>query len=82
MLEKHNPLKIKKFLKKNSIILFPITFSGLFFNNFSEATVLKNSHKEVIDNVWQIIYRDFLDSSGNFKKSNWIELRKEFLSKT
>jgi len=82
MLEKHNTLKIKKFLKKNSIILFTITFSGLFFNNFSKATVLKNSHKEVIDNVWQIIYRDFLDSSGNFKKSNWIEIRKEFLSKT
>ena len=82
MLEKHNPLKIKKFLKKNSIILFTITFAGIFSNNFAKATVLNNSHKEVIDNVWQIIYRDFLDSSGKFKKSNWIELRKELLSKT
>ena len=59
-----------------------ITFSGIFFNNFAEATVLKNSYKEVIDHVWQIIYRDFLDSSGKFKKSSWIVLRKEFLSKT
>jgi len=75
-------LKIKKLLKKNSIILFATTFSGIFFNNFAEATVLNNSHKEVIDHVWQIVYRDFLDSSGKFQKSNWIELRKEFLSKT
>ena len=75
-------MKIKKLLKKNSIILFATTFSGIFFNNFAEATVLNNSHKEVIDHVWQIVYRDFLDSSGKFQKSNWIELRKEFLSKT
>ena len=54
----------------------------MFFNNFAEATVLNNSYKEVIDNVWQIVYRDFLDSSGKFQKSNWIALRKEFLSKT
>ncbi len=54
----------------------------MFFYNFAEATVLNNSYKEVIDHVWQIVYRDFLDSSGKFQKSNWIKLRKEFLSKT
>ena len=69
-------------LKKKFIILFATTFSGIFFNNFAEATVLNNSYKEVIDHVWQIVYRDFLDSSGKFQKSNWIKLRKEFLSKT
>ncbi|KGF98365.1 Carboxyl-terminal protease [Prochlorococcus marinus str. MIT 9302] len=68
--------------KKKIIILFATTFFGIFFNNFAEATVLNNSYKEVIDNVWQIVYRDFLDSSGKFQKSNWIKLRKEFLSKT
>ena len=57
------------------------TFSGLFVNNFAEATVLNNSYKEVIDHVWQIVYRDFLDSSGKFERSNWINLRKEFLAK-
>ena len=41
-----------------------------------------NSYKEVIDHVWQIVYRDFLDSSGKFQKTNWINLRKEVLSKT
>ena len=74
-------MKIRKLLKKNSIIVFATTFSGLFLNNFAEATVLNNSYKEVIDHVWQIVYRDFLDSSGKFQKSNWINLRKEVLSK-
>jgi len=69
-------------LKNKFIILFATTFSGLFLNNFAEATVLNNSYKEVIDHVWQIVYRDFLDSSGKFQKSNWINLRKEVLSKT
>ena len=68
-------------LRKNLIIFFATTTSCIYFNNFAEATVLNNSHKEVIDHVWQIVYRDFLDSNGNFKKSNWIELRKKFLSK-
>ena len=69
-------------LKKKFIILFATTFSGLFLNNYAEATVLNNSYKEVIDHVWQIVYRDFLDSNGKFQKSNWIDLRKEVLSKT
>ena len=74
-------MKIKKLFKKKFIILFATTFSGIFFNNFAEATVLNDGYKEVIDHVWQIVYRDFLDSSGKFEKSNWIELRKEFLSR-
>ena len=69
-------------LKKKYIFLFATSFSGLFLNNFAEATVLNNSYKEVIDHVWQIVYRDFLDSRGTFQTSNWINLRKEVLSKT
>ena len=75
-------MKIRKLLKKKYIFLFATSFSGLFLNNFAEATVLNNSYKEVIDHVWQIVYRDFLDSSCKFQKSNWINLRKEVLSKT
>jgi len=75
-------LKIRKLLKKKYLFLFATSFSGLFLNNFAEATVLNNSYKEVIDHVWQIVYRDFLDSSGKFQKSSWINLRKEVLSKT
>ena len=75
-------MKIRKLLKKKYIFLFATSFSGLFLNHFAEATVLNNSYKEVIDHVWQIVYRDFLDSNGKFQKSNWINLRKEVLSKT
>ncbi len=57
------------------------TFSGILVINHSKATILENNYKEVIDHVWQIVYRDFLDSSGNFERSNWITLRKEFLAK-
>ncbi len=57
------------------------TFSGILVSNHSKATILENNYKEVIDHVWQIVYRDFLDSSGKFERSNWISLRKEFLAK-
>ena len=59
----------------------PFFLSGLLFSNTIESSVLKNSNKEVIDHVWQIVYRDFLDSEGKFNKSNWIKLRKKLLSK-
>tara|TARA_Y100000589_G_scaffold191163_2_gene181041 strand:+ start:2801 stop:4090 length:1290 start_codon:yes stop_codon:yes gene_type:complete len=61
--------------------LFPIFFSGVIFGYSVESSILKNSNKEVIDHVWQIIYRDFLDSDGSFNKSNWIKVRKNLLSK-
>ena len=62
-------------------MLFPIFFSGAIFGYPVESSILKNSNKEVIDHVWQIIYRDFLDSDGSFNKSNWIKVRKNLLSK-
>ncbi len=72
---------IKKFFKRQFIILFASSFTGIFVNNYAEATILNNSYKEVIDHVWQIVYRDFLDTNGNFEKSKWIDLRKQVLSK-
>ncbi len=30
------------------------------------SSSITNSPKEVIDQVWQIVYRDFLDSSGGY----------------
>tara|TARA_B100000212_G_scaffold183313_1_gene138008 strand:+ start:343 stop:1692 length:1350 start_codon:yes stop_codon:yes gene_type:complete len=67
--------------KKKSFILGSLAFTGLIFNTSVYPSVLKNSHKEVIDHVWQIIYKDFLDSEGNFSKSDWILLRKDLLAK-
>ena len=58
-----------------------MAFYGIIYNIPVESSVLKNSHKEVIDHVWQIIYRDFLDSDGEFNKTEWILLRKDLLEK-
>ncbi len=74
-------MKIKELFKKKLVFLIVITFSGILVSNHSKATILENNYKEVIDHVWQIVYRDFLDSSGKFERSNWINLRKEFLAK-
>ena len=77
----YRPMKIKKLFKNQLIFLIVTTFSGILVSNHSKATILENNYKEVIDHVWQIVYRDFLDSSGKFERSNWINLRKEFLAK-
>ena len=74
-------LKFKNIFEIKKFILLPFFFSGLLLSNTIESSVLKNSNKEVIDHVWQIVYRDFLDSEGKFNKSNWIKLRKKLLSK-
>ena len=74
-------MKIKKLFKKQLVFLIAATFSGILVSHHSKATILENNYKEVIDHVWQIVYRDFLDSSGKFERSNWIKLRKEFLAK-
>ncbi len=74
-------LKFKNIFERKKIILLPFLFSGLLLSNTIESSVLKSSNKEVIDHVWQIVYRDFLDSEGKFNKSNWIKLRKKLLSK-
>ena len=74
-------LKFKNIFERKRFILLPFFFSGLLLSNTIESSVLKSSNKEVIDHVWQIVYRDFLDSEGKFDKSNWIKLRKKLLSK-
>jgi len=74
-------LKFKHILERRKIFLLPFFLNVIFLSNTIEASVLKNSNKEVIDHVWQIVYRDFLDSEGKFDKSNWIKLRKKLLSK-
>ena len=45
-------------------------------------SLIMNSPKEVIDQVWQIVYRDYLDSSGNYDELQWVKIRKELLSKS
>ena len=74
-------MKFKKSLKTKTLIFFSLILPGVFLSNSIETSILRNSKKEVIDHVWQIIYRDFLDSEGTFVRSDWVDLRKEYLSR-
>ncbi|WP_415410753.1 S41 family peptidase [Synechococcus sp. A10-1-5-9] len=51
---------------------------GLPSTNSSSIT---DSPKEVIDQVWQIVYRDYLDSTGNYSPERWTRLRRDLLTK-
>ena len=47
----------------------------------SSSSAISDSPKEVIDQVWQIVYRDYLDSTGQYNPEDWKVLRKDLLSK-
>ena len=46
------------------------------------SAAISDSPKEVIDQVWQIVYRDYLDSSGTYSSSSWRQLRRTLLAKS
>ena len=43
---------------------------------------ISDSPKEVIDQVWQIVYRDYLDSSGDYDEASWRQLRRDLLKES
>ena len=47
----------------------------------SGLSSITDSPKEVIDQVWQIVYRDYLDSTGKYDPKAWKSLRKTLLAK-
>ena len=68
----------KRFLK--TFLSIAILSSPSFSFETSSSTLVTDNPKEIIDQVWQIIYREFLDYSGKYKVKDWIKLRKEVLS--
>ena len=48
----------------------------------ASSAAIADSPKEVIDQVWQIVYRDYLDSSGAYSTSRWRQLRRTLLAKS
>ena len=74
-------MKFSNSIKKKLLIILSFSISSVLLAKNINASILQNSNKEVIDHVWQIIYRDFLDFNGEFNKSNWIKLRKKLLAK-
>ncbi len=48
----------------------------------STTSLITESPNEVIDQVWQIIYRYYMDSSGKYNPNEWFKLRKDLLANT
>ena len=45
------------------------------------GTFIVDSPKEVMDQAWQIVFRDYLDTNGEYNPKRWRELRREVLVK-
>ena len=43
---------------------------------------ITDSPKEVIDQTWQIVFRDYLDTTGKFSDQRWRQLRRDVLAKS
>ena len=48
----------------------------------SAASLISDSPKEVIDQTWQIVFRDYLDINGKYTPDKWRALRRQILSKS
>lgn len=48
----------------------------------SAASLVSDSPKEVIDQTWQIVFRDYLDINGKYTPDKWRTLRRQVLAKT
>ncbi|MCY3536845.1 MAG: S41 family peptidase [Cyanobacteria bacterium MAG IRC3_bin_20] len=59
-----------------------LVLSSVVLPRRSWATLVTDSPKEVIDEAWQIIYRNYLVSTGDYDRDSWRQLRKELLSKS
>ncbi|KGG12552.1 MULTISPECIES: S41 family peptidase [Prochlorococcus] len=65
-----------------ALFIFIIVVSPVSALPEKSSLTIRDSPKEVIDQVWQIIYRDFLDSSGAYTEKEWLGIRKKLLSNT
>ncbi|MEB3296999.1 MAG: S41 family peptidase [Cyanobacteriota bacterium] len=46
------------------------------------ASRISDSPKEVMDQAWQIVFRDYLDINGKYTPERWRSLRREVLAKS
>ena len=46
------------------------------------SSLISDSPKEVIDQTWQIVFRDYLDINGKYKPEKWRSLRRDVLAKS
>ena len=84
-------VKLRSFLRTTPLLLIlglggvttAVTLGapGLTLPSASGGSI-SDSPKEVIDQVWQIVYRDYLDSSGDYDEASWRQLRRDLLKKS
>ncbi|NQV11205.1 MAG: PDZ domain-containing protein [Cyanobacteria bacterium] len=59
-----------------------VVVGGELFMAPSSASLITDSPKEVIDQAWQIVFRDYLDTTGKFTQDDWRQLRRDLLAKS
>jgi len=70
--------KSKLVLSATVVTLSTIAVTGLGIHSIGKAS-FKDSHKDLVDEVWQNIYYRYVD--GTFNQVDWQAVRKEYLSK-
>ncbi|OUL24106.1 peptidase S41 [Nostoc sp. T09] len=70
--------KSKLVLGATAVTLSTIAITSLGIHSRGQA--LNNSPKELIDEVWQVVQRQYVD--GTFNQVDWQAVRKEYLSKS
>ncbi|MBW4634244.1 MAG: S41 family peptidase [Iphinoe sp. HA4291-MV1] len=66
-------------LGATAVTLTTIAVTSLGIHSQGQA-LFKESPKELVDEVWQIINRQYVD--GTFNKVDWLAVRKEYLNKS
>jgi len=66
-------------LGATAVTLSTIAVAGLGIHSQGQA-LFKESPKEIVDEVWQIIYRQYVD--GTFNQVDWQAVRREYLNKS
>ncbi|MEA5593758.1 carboxyl-terminal processing protease CtpC [Rivularia sp. UHCC 0363] len=66
-------------LGATALTLSTIAVAGFGIHSQGQA-LFKESPKEIVDEVWQIIYRQYVD--GTFNQVDWQAVRKEYLNKS
>ncbi|NET70755.1 MAG: PDZ domain-containing protein, partial [Sphaerospermopsis sp. SIO1G2] len=72
--------KSRLVLGATAVTLSTIAVTGLGIHSPRGQALFKESPKELVDEVWQIVYRHYVD--GTFNQVDWQAVRKEYLSKS
>ncbi|MEM7556871.1 MAG: carboxyl-terminal processing protease CtpC [Cyanobacteria bacterium P01_A01_bin.84] len=63
-----------------ALALSTAAVAGLGLYSQGQASLMNDSPKELVDEVWQIVYRQYVDAT--FNQVNWQAVRKEYLNKS